>query len=498
MSRNMDLQQDPRRWLMLPIVLSATFMYAFDFNVVNVALPTLHRDLHASPVALELVVGGYAFTYAAGLVTGGRLGDLFGYRRMFLTGMAAFTAASVLCGLSDSPGQLVAARLLQGLTAAIMVPQVLAIITATFIPSERTRALAWFGVTGAVSGVVGQVLGGLILGANVAGVGWRAIFFVNLPVGLVVLAIARHLLARSSSDRRPSLDPIGVIGISCALALALVPLTLGHSEGWPAWTWIALVASVPSMTVALGYERRLARRGGDPLVDLALFHSRAYSAGLGIAVAFMTFFISSFFFMSLLLQSGLGLTPLQSGLTFGPACPAGVLAALAGRKLISRFGAPAIIRIGCGISAVGTIMLGVPLGLCGGSVPVGWLAGGLGIAGAGNSLILTAYLGATLSAVRPDQAGIASGTLNTVQQFAASAGLAVIGAVFFAFLGNHPGPRQYAHATEAVEWIGLGLMITMAALTTLLPRTVVPTAVNTANRSRSAHRTPMAWLTPDQ
>lgn len=470
----METKEDQRRWLMLAVVLSATFMYAFDLNVVNVALPSLQHDLRAGPMALELVVGGYAFTYAAGLVTGGRLGDLFGYRRMFLTGMAAFTVASLLCGLSASPAQLVAARLLQGLTAAVMVPQVLAIITATFHPAERTRALAWFGVTGAVSGVAGQVLGGLMLDADIVGLGWRAIFLVNLPVGAVVLGAARRLLVRGTTGRRPSLDPVGVVGISGALALALVPLTLGRSQGWPAWTWTALAASVPAMTLALGYERRLARRGGSPLVDLSLFGSRAFSAGIGIAVAFMAFFVSSIFVMSLLLQSGLGLSPLAGGMSFGPFCLAAVGTALAGRKLIARYGAPAVIRAGCAISATGTTLLGSALAAQGGSVAIGWLVAGLGIIGAGNSLILTAYLGATLSAVRPDQAGLASGTLNTIQQFAGSLGLAVIGAVFFALVGDHPGPAQYAHGTEAVAWISLALVAAMAALTTLLPRKAPP------------------------
>ena len=204
--------------------------------------PALQRDLHAGPVALELVVGGYAFTYAAGLVTGGRLGDLFGYRRMFLPAWPPsrwrrFFAACPPRRASSWPRGSV-----QGLTAAVMVPQVLALITATFPRTERTRALAWFGVTGAVSGVMGQVLGGLLLDADVLDLGWRAIFFVNLPVGVVVLAFARRILPTLSTGRHPSLDLIGVVGISGALALALVPLTLGRTEGWPTWTWIALLA----------------------------------------------------------------------------------------------------------------------------------------------------------------------------------------------------------------------------------------------------------------
>jgi MFS family permease len=457
---------DPRRWRMLPVILSATFIYSFDFNVVNVALPSLRVHLGAGPVALELIVGGYAFAYAAGLVTGGRLGDLFGYRRLFLWGMAAFVAASLLCGLSATPAELIAARVAQGLAAAVMVPQVLALITAVFPAEERSAALAYFGVTGAISGVAGQVLGGLILDANVFGLGWRVLFFINLPVGLVVLGFARRLLPDLRSGQRPSLDVGGVIGISAALAAALVPLTLGDSVGWPWWTWLLLALSVPFMVAALRYERALAGRGGSPLVDLSLFGSPVFRAGLGIAVAFMAFFTSTMFVLSLLLQDGLGFTPLRAGLSFGPFSLAAMISALAGRGVVGRWGAPAVIRLGCLISGAGVLGLALALQTghrSGGLVAV--LVIGLAVVGAGNSLILTAYLGATLAAVRPSQAGAASGTVNTIQQFAGSAGLASIGAVFFASL-----PRTgYADASAVVMWIGLGLIAAMAVLTRFLP-----------------------------
>ncbi|ONH22518.1 MFS transporter [Pseudofrankia asymbiotica] len=450
-------------------MLAATFMYAFDTNVVNVALPSLQRHLHAGPGALELVVGGYAFAYAAGLVTGGRLGDLCGYRRLFLAGMAAFTLASGLCGLAATPGELVGARIVQGLAAAVMVPQVLALITVTFDPRQRPGALAWFGVLGAIGSVAGQVLGGVIIDADIAGLGWRAVFLVNLPVGIIVLIIARMVLPHRYGNSRVTLDPVGVLGISGALALALIPLTLGHGQGWPLWTWVSLGASLPVMLAALGYERRLARRGRAPLVDLSLFASRGFSAGLGIATAFMAFFASSLFVLSLLLQIGLGLSALHAGLSFGPFCLAAVATALVGRKLIARLGARTVIRIGCAISASGTIVLAGALAAAGGQVATGWVIGGLGVIGAGNSMILTAYLGATLATVRPDQAGAVSGTLNTIQQFAAATGLAVIGAVFYAVLGHHPTPGRYASGAETVAWIGLGLIGVIAVLTTLLP-----------------------------
>ena len=203
-----------QRWGVLPIILSATFMVLFDFFVVNVAAPSMQHDLGASTAALQLVVGGYAFTYAAALITGGRLGDRYGYRRLFVLGMGAFVAASAACGLAQTTNQLIAARLCQGLVAAGMVPQVLALITALFPPAVRHRALAWFGATVGLGTIAGQVLGGVLLQANLLGLGWRAIFLVNVPIGLVMLILAARLLPPIRSSAHPRLDPIGMVAIS--------------------------------------------------------------------------------------------------------------------------------------------------------------------------------------------------------------------------------------------------------------------------------------------
>jgi MFS family permease len=437
---------------------------------VNVALPALQDELGAGPVALELVVGGYAFTYAAGLVTGGRLGDLVGHRRMFLLGLAAFTAASGLCGIAGTATELVFARLLQGLTAAAMVPQVLALITTNFAGRERLRALAWFGVGGAMSGALGQVLGGLLLVADALGLGWRAVFLVNIPAGAAVYALAHRVLPRVAPIGRPAFDPVGVVAVSGALVLALVPLIVGRSAGWPWWTLALLVASVPATALALGYERRLARRGGNPVLDLTLFRHRTFGAGLGVAVAFMAFFGSSIFVTSLLLQNGLGFTPLQAGLAFVPFCLLGVAAPLLGGRMVTAFGPAAVIRIGCAVDAAAILLLATLLSTQGGAVAVPWLVAGLALIGLGNTLVLPTYLGVTLSAVRPEQAGAASGTLNTTQQFAVAAGLAVIGTVFFSALGAEPHARGYAGAAATTLWVDLALVAAMAALTALLPR----------------------------
>ncbi|GAA3465640.1 hypothetical protein GCM10018965_001920 [Nonomuraea roseola] len=220
----------------MAVLLAAWFMAQFDFFVVNVAAPAFERELHADAAALELIVGGYAFAYAGGMITGGRLGDQYGHRRLFVVGVLAFTAASLLCGLAATPLQLIVARLLQGLAGAVMVPQVLAVITATFPAGARARALAWYGAAGGLGSLAGQVLGGLLLHADVLGLGWRVIFLVNLPVGLVTALLAWRLLPGHESRAAVRLDPLGALGIAFTLGLVLVPLALGRTEGWPLWT----------------------------------------------------------------------------------------------------------------------------------------------------------------------------------------------------------------------------------------------------------------------
>jgi EmrB/QacA subfamily drug resistance transporter len=469
---------DNRRWLMLPVIMAAFFMYGFDGNVVNVAIPSLQHELHAGPAALELIVGGYVFAYAAGLVTGGRLGDLFGYRRMFLVGMAAFTVASALCALAANPAELVGARLLQGLTAAAMVPQVLALVTATFPADERARALSWYGVTGGLSGICGQVLGGLILVANVFDLGWRTIFLVNVPIGLIVLGFAVRLLPKATAGRRPGLDMVGVLGISGSLALALVPLVLGRDLGWPVWAWVLLVASVPAMTLAILWERRLARGGGQPLLDVALFASRIFNAGLAINAAFMLFFTSTIFVLSLVLQDGLGLSALRAGLAFAPMALLAMAASLGGRRLVARYGLR-VLTAGCVISGLSVLLAALSLQVLGGRISVPWLVISLALMGFGNGLILPSLVGAPLAGVRPAQAGVASGMLATTQQFASVTGVAVVGALFFTVLGSHPGRADYASAAEVAAWIAVGVIVVMIVLVQVLARATAAARVAT-------------------
>ncbi len=459
----------PRRWLMLPVVLMAMFMAGFDIWAVNVAAPSLQRDLHVSDAALQLIVGGYAFMYASGMVTGGRLGDLVGYRRMFMTGVITFAAASLLCGFARSPGELVGARLLQGLTGAVMVPQVLALITAAFPVRERTRALAWFGVTMGLGFVSGQILGGGLIQANILGLGWRAIFLVNVPVGIMALIAASAVVPHAWAERRPRLDLVGAAGVSGSLALALVPLTLGRDEGWPPWTWASLAAALPVLALTVAFERRLGRRGGEPLLDLALFRDRAFSAGLTVNFGLVFFFASFMFVQTLLLQAGLHQSPLHAGVEALPMAATFTTMSILSPRLAARLGARSV-SAGAGIAVLGAAALAVT-GLRLGGHLTGWdVAPATAVIGLGQGMALPSLIGVVLMHVRPERAGAAAGILTTTQQFGAASGIAIVGAVFYGAIGAVPDRASFVSGMVLAMMVNALLLAVGAAVTLLLPR----------------------------
>ncbi|WP_200823864.1 MFS transporter [Nonomuraea solani] len=441
----------------LAILLSAWFMAQFDFFVVNVAAPSIERDLHAGPAALELIVGGYAFTYAAGMITGGRLGDRYGSKRMFVWGVAAFTIASLLCGIAADPIQLVAARLLQGLAGAVMVPQVLATISAAFPPEERGRAIGWYGAAGGLGSIAGQVLGGLLLTADVLGLGWRIIFLVNLPIGLALVPLAAWLLPEVETARRARLDLPGAAGLAAALALVLVPLGLGNSLGWPVWTWICLAVSIPVFVLTWRRQRTLGARGGQPVLDLELLKVHSYLAGVGAIVAFMAYFAAFMFTLTLLLQGGFGLTAFQAGLAFAPMGVLFSITSLLGTRLVRRYGL-VVVMVGGTITALGLGLLVITVGE---GLP--YVMAAMILIGAGNGLVLPQLIGAALVEVAPHQAGIGSGILSTAQQFAGAGGVAVIGAVFFATAGSTTASAQHVLAMRYSAAIDLALVLVVIA-----------------------------------
>ena len=458
---------------MLAVALVALFMAIFDFYIINVATPSLESQLKLSGAALELVIGGYTFTYASFLIAGGRWGDIFSYKRLFMIGMAVFTVTSLFCGISQNGTELVILRLVQGVGAALMVPQVVALITVTFGPAERPKALSWFGVTIGLGVVSAQILGGALLSANVDNLGWRVIFLVNIPIGAVTLVLASRLLPSVKAAKRPKQDVVGNIGIALALGLAILPIVLGRSEHWPVWGWVMIGASVPVAIATAIYERRLPARGGQPMLDITLFQNRAYSVGITVIIGVMTFYSGFLFCMTMFLQFGLGLSPLHAGLTFGPMGLGFALSSLMARPLLMKFG-PIVITIGQVLLVLSTVVLLISLKASGNGTSVWETVAPLILGGLGTGVTLPALTGVVMSKVPPPQAGVASGVLTTAQQFAQTIGVAVLGVIFFNSLGIHLDKVGYVRALVVISAVGIGLSLATLVGTFFLPRKIGP------------------------
>jgi EmrB/QacA subfamily drug resistance transporter len=463
----------PARWRALPVILTAMFMAMFDYFVVNVAASSLQHDLHAGQSALELIVGGYGFAYASGLITGGRLGDLYGHRRLFVLGMALFAVASLLCGIAPNGWALVAFRILQGATAALMVPQVLALINTMFPPEERVKAMSAFGATIGIGSVAGQVLGGVLLDANLFGWGWRSIFFINVPIGLAAVVLAARWLPKHEPTHRPKLDPVGALGISLALGLILVPITLGQPEGWPLWTFIAMAASVPVMFGTLRYEHRLHARDGQPVLDLQMVRERVFAAGMVISGGYLAFFAGFMLCLTLLLQDGLGLSPLRAGLAFAPLGAAfGLSSFLLAGRIAARIGNRVVV-LGAALSFLGLLITLIVLLWKGADVTALELVPGGVVIGMGNGMAIPSMIGAVLSSgIEPHKAGMAAGVLTTAQQFGNAVGATVLGTIFFSVLGSGIHVTDFVSAMETCTIVGLAIVVLVLGCAFLLPKKV--------------------------
>jgi MFS family permease len=443
----------------LVVLLSAVFLAMTDFFVVNVALADIGRDLGASTSALELVVAGYAVAYALGLVIGGRLGDAFGRRRLFVVGMAVFTLFSALCGLAWSPGSLVAFRVLQGLSSALMVPQVLATLQATTDGPARARALSAFGATGGLAAVFGQLGGGLIVAADLAGSGWRPVFLLNVPVGIVAILLALRVLPDTRSDRPAAPDLVGTVLLGATVLALLVPLVEGRSQGWPLWGWVSLAAALPLALALLTAESRIERAGRVPLLPPSLLRLDGVRRGLGIALPFFTGFGGFMFVYAELTQVVLGWSPLRAGVAITPMAVGFLAVSLSTSRLVPRWGR-SVITAGGALQGIGLLVLASTVWATGADLPPADLAPGMLLAGTGQALVMSPLIGVVLSDVPAHAAGAISGLFSTLQQSALALGVAVYGTVFLELLPRLGEAQAYVvgATVQVVSAVGVVAM----------------------------------------
>jgi len=456
---------DARRWPALAVLLTGTLLPPLDFFIVNVALPTIRTDLHASADVTQLVVSVYAMAYAVTLILGGRLGDIHGRRRAFVGGMLGFGLASAICGLADSAAMLVAGRLLQGISAAVMAPQSLASIHALFPSTEKGRALGLYGATFGIASVGGQLLGGWLVSMNVLDLGWRSVFLINLPVMVVAVPAALLLVRETRAEHARTMDYRGALLMALGALALVVPLIEGRERGWPWWSLVLLAASPALIAAFWRYQKHLERMGASPLVPpSALTIASGLPRGLLAAVCFYAlaaFFLTFAVYQQAglhrdVLSAGLAILPLGIGQLLGPSC---------GIRL-SRWLGARVAALGMGLEALALLVVA---GLAVAGMP-GWLVGPLLLLGIGQGIALPALVRLNVDRVEPRWAGLAAGAITAAMQMGAALSVALVGGVFFALAPDGAGGRQVSIAF-AVACVMIAIaMATAAHLSIARPR----------------------------
>jgi EmrB/QacA subfamily drug resistance transporter len=441
-----------RSGALLAVLLAGVFMAILDTTIVNVAAPTMRADLHSSGAGLQMAIAGYTISYAVLLITGARLGDRIGAGRAFRAGLAGFTVASLLCGLAPTTATLIGFRLLQGVGAALMMPQVMSLVQRTFDGPARARALSLYAAVIAGGSVVGQVAGGLLVSADLFGTGWRPVFIVNVPIGIVLFVLAGRLLPATPGNASRKLDPAGVLTLSVAVLLLVVPLVLGHEENWPLWGWLSMAASVAMLGVFVLVERQVAARGGSPLVSGRVLRAPGLVVGLLALLVAMINYSGYLFALQLHLQGGLGDSAAHAGLVFAPAAVGFAVTGLTWRMLPPRLHGP-IIPTGLLLAALGYLALAPVLrgGHSGGALlELDLFALGLAL-----GLAFSPILTVALQHVPLPDAADASGILTTVFQLGQVIGVATLGTAYLSLV-RAPGAVPSAHA------IGVTLVVLAA------------------------------------
>jgi len=438
-------------------------MVVLDFFIVNVAMPSMQTDLHASSGALEWVAAGYGLTTAIFLITAGRVGDRIGRRKTFSIGLAVFTLSSMACGAASTSEVLIVGRLFQGVGGALLMTNLLTLIGVMFEGADRTKALSAYGMTLGLAAVSGQLIGGVLVQANIAGLGWRSCFLINVPIGLLALAAAPRVVAESRAQGATRIDLVGTVLVTVGLTAVLLPLVEGRQHGWPVWTWISLALAPVILGAFVVHQRRLRDRGGAPLLDLSLFRERTFNAGLAAQLVFWCGQASFFLVLALYLQQGRGLSALDAGLVFTILAAAYLVASAVAPGLVERHGRR-LLAAGALVLAVGHGLLILTVADIGTGGSVAALAPALLLIGAGMGIVIAPLVTLILSTTGPEQAGAASGVLSTIQNVGNALGVAIVGVIYFgAVHSGSAGAFQLSLVALAAILVGV------AALTRLLP-----------------------------
>ena len=466
----------------LLVVLFASFMDLLDVTIVTVAAPDIAADLNASPAQLQWTVAAYTLALGSGLITGGRIGDAYGRRRVFLVALALFAVASAACAVAPTAGALIALRAVQGLAGGFLVPQVFGIIRSSFAPAATAKAFGAYGAVQGLAAVAGPLLGGALVDVDLWGLGWRTIFWINIPVAVVALVLGIRVLPESTAGQRARPDVTGAALSAVAVVLVLLPLVQGRDWGWPWWGWALLVSGLGLLGGFVAYERRVAGRGGQPILDPALLAVRPFTAGLAASVLFFGGLASFFLVLSIYLQSGTGHSAWETGLVILPYAIGSMLTSGAGVALAAKAGRTLLVT--------GSLTLAASQGVLwflvhdGGTPGYPPMAGALFLGGLGLGLAAPILVNVVLAGVPGRHAGAAGGLLSTVTQIGGAAGIAVLGTVFFSSLGTPAAggdaPALFGQALARVmPWqVAAYLLAALAMLA--LPRTAATHGPDTA------------------
>ncbi|MGW0391192.1 MFS transporter [Streptomyces sp. NPDC003042] len=466
---------DRRRWLALAIVMTAAFMDLVDVTIVNIAIPSMRQDFGASTSAIQWITAGYALAFAAGLITGGRLGDIYGRKRLFLIGIAGFTAASLLCGIAANPSMLVASRILQGAMAALMVPQVLAIIHVTFPPHERGKVFGMFGAIVGLGAVSGPMLGALLTEWNLFGLEWRPIFLINLPVGIAGVILGRKFITESKAPQALRLDLVGVVLATFGLVMLIFPLTHGRENDWPLWGFLCMGA-VPFLFAGfIAYEKYKIKKDGSPLVELSLFKVKSFAGGIAVQLTFGLATGIFFLVWTLYMQMGLGWSALHAGVTGIPfSLAVSAAAGISVQKLVPRFGRK-VLQAGAAVMAAGLLLYIWESEHYGMEITSWQMVAPLVLMGIGMGLIVAPLTDTVLSQVPREHAGSASGLINTTGQMGNALGLGLTSVVFFGLIDDdmvYGAP--YVEAFRGALWWVAAVLVAIFAVMFMLPRKQIP------------------------